>query len=80
MPLLCDNSAAIALSEQKTNVNNSKMVALKLAFVREAVAQRLVSTHFVPTNEQAADLLTKAIASPTLFHKLRAYLVGHTGE
>ena len=59
----CDNTSAIKLSTTETNAMgkpSSRHLALRFCRVREA-AKRLF---FVPTKEQRADPLTKALMSP----------------
>ena len=68
-----DNQGAIAMTKnpvmhRRTNIRHH--------FVREAVARRDVTLVYVPTSEQAADLLTKALTRATV-QRLRPILLGH---
>ena len=46
----------------------SKHIELDYHFVRERVALGLLVTHYVPTNDQVADLFTKPMSKPALLH------------
>ena len=51
--------------------NRSKHIDLRAHFIREKVAAGVVDLKYVPTNEQLADILTKALG-PIQFALLRA--------
>ncbi|KAD4888558.1 hypothetical protein E3N88_20631 [Mikania micrantha] len=60
--ILCDNKSAINLSRNPVMHNRSKHIELKHHFIRELVIQEQVLLEFCGTNEQLADMLTKAIS------------------
>ncbi|MCI30805.1 hypothetical protein A2U01_0052016 [Trifolium medium] len=46
----------------------SKHIELDYHFVRERVALGLLATHYIPTNDQVADLFTKPVSKSALVH------------
>lgn len=72
--LLCDNQAAVQLSENNTSSKRLKHIATRLAYLREAVNGKLIQLHFIKTNAQLADIFTKPL-NATQFHKLRRLLM-----
>ncbi|KAD6453846.1 hypothetical protein E3N88_08552 [Mikania micrantha] len=59
--LLCDNMSAINLSKNPIMHSRSKHIELKHHFIRDLVKQGLIQLEFCGTNEQLADLMTKAV-------------------
>ena len=72
-----DNTAAITLSASKVYHKRSKHFGVEWCtwFTRDAVQDGLLHISYVPTEEQLADFLTKALYKP-LFEKFRALLMG----
>jgi hypothetical protein len=71
-----DNQGAIAMTENPVMHKRSKHIDIRYHFVREAVARRDIKLTYVPTSEQAADLLTKPLPKATI-QRLRPILLGH---
>ncbi|KAM1332377.1 hypothetical protein ACFX2F_008552 [Malus domestica] len=42
----------------------TKHIEVDIHFVRERVAKKLLQVHFVSSNEQFADILTKGLSTP----------------
>ena len=64
-PLFCDNNGARALAKSDAVYHSrTKHIDIKYHFVREAVKDRKISIIYVSTNENIADLFTKALARP----------------
>ncbi len=65
VPLFCDNNGARALAKNDAAYHSrTKHIDIKFHYVREAVQERKISMIYVPTNENIADILTKALARP----------------
>jgi hypothetical protein len=71
--LLCDNNAAINLSEDPLLHARVKHVDIKYHFLRERVQSGEIAIRYIPTKDNVADLFTKALPSP-LFIRLRTLL------
>jgi hypothetical protein len=72
--ILSDNKSAIALAHNDGSHGSSKHIDIKHHFIREKVAAKLVSLHWISTHEQVADIFTKVL--PTrIFTKFRDQLV-----
>jgi hypothetical protein len=69
-----DNQSAIAVSEHGVKGERTKHVDVKYHFVTESVERGQVKLRWVPTTQQQADILTKALAAP-VFELLRQKLM-----
>ena len=69
-----DNQSAIAVSKNGIRSDRTKHVDIKYHFVTESVEQGEVLLKWVPTNEQQADIFTKALAAP-VFLQFRRQLM-----
>lgn len=56
-----DNQGCIALSENAMGQRRTKHIDIRFHFIRERVENEEVKLCYVPTEEQLADLLTKAL-------------------
>lgn len=63
-PILCDNNAAINLSEDPTLHARVKHVDIKYHFLRERVQSKEICVRYINTKYNVADLFTKALATP----------------
>ena len=66
----CDSSSAICLTKHQTFHERSKHVDVRLHFIRDEVSKGTVRVTKVGTEENASDMLTKAIPSSKLKHCL----------
>ena len=73
--LQCDNQSAIALAADDLFHSRTKHIDIRHHFLREHVRVSTVALRWVPTADQEADILTKAIGR-LLFNKLRAKVLG----
>lgn len=71
--LFIDNRSAVDLARNPVFHGRSKHIDLRYHFIRECVEQGLVVIKHVRTNEQRADILTKALATAK-FEKMRDLL------
>ena len=57
-----DNQGTIALARNPVNQQRSKHIDVRYHFLREAVANGVVEPHYVPSNNNVADVLTKPVS------------------
>lgn len=72
--LFCDNNSVVFLTQNPVAHKRAKHIDIDYHFVRELVSSGKLSTRFIPSNLQIADIFTKSLARPlfTLFRsKLR---------
>ena len=62
--LLIDNQSAISVAKNPEHHGRMKHLDLSFYWLRDAVHSQLITPRFVPTTEQVADLLTKALSKP----------------
>ena len=75
---LCDNNGALALSNDPCAHKRSKHIDIKYRAIQDRVAQSLLVTKYVPTDDNIADLLTKPVSRVRL-DQLRSRLLGVWG-
>jgi len=61
IPILCDNSSAIAIANNPVLHSRSKHIDIRYHFIRDHVSKGDVELHFIPTEYQLADLFTKPL-------------------
>lgn len=66
-PLLCDNKAAISISENPVQHDRTKHVEVDRHFIKEKLEGGVISLPYVRSEDQLADILTKAVAR-RIFH------------
>ena len=59
--LLVDNKSAISLSKNPVFHDRSKHIELRYHFIRECVEEGRIDIDYICTNDQLADVLTKAL-------------------
>jgi hypothetical protein len=62
LPILCDNQAAIAIAKNTVFHDRTKHFRVHLHWIREKLAEREISTHYISTNSNLADFLTKSLS------------------
>jgi hypothetical protein len=72
-PILCDNNAAINLSEDPSLHQRVKHIDIKFHFLRERVHSGDLKLSYINTHDNIADIFTKALDT-TKFEKLRRFL------
>jgi transposase InsO family protein len=63
-----DNQSTIAISKNGVKSERTKHVDVKYHFITETIEGGEVQLKWVPTNEQQADIFTKALAQPVFEH------------
>ncbi|CAL2254987.1 unnamed protein product [Prunus armeniaca] len=71
--ILCDNKSAIAMAKNPVFHSKTKHIAIKHHFLREVSANKEVELKYCKTEEQIADIFTKALPRPK-FELLRSML------
>ena len=61
VPMLEDNQSAIKMAMRQGSTSKTKHIAVRHHLVKQCVADGTVSIHYVPTEFQAADCLTKSL-------------------
>ena len=63
MQLFCDNKATIDISHNPMQHDRTKHIEVDRHFIKEKLDSRIISLPFVRSQEQVADILTKAVGS-----------------
>jgi hypothetical protein len=75
--ILSDNQGALAIAENPTNYQRAKHIDLRYHFIRHALENGQIRLDYIPTAQQTADVLTKALGPQKHLHAL--HLMGfHT--
>ena len=61
MKLICDNQAALNISSNLVFHERTKHIKVNCHFIRERIASRCMTTTFVNSNDQLADIFTKSL-------------------
>ena len=69
-----DNSGAIAMANNPVHYAKTKHIHIRHHFIRECVDSGRIIVTYIPTAEMTADILTKALPSPS-FSKFRSQLL-----
>jgi len=59
VPLHCDNIATLHAIGNRSFSSRTKHIALRYFYIRELVTEGKISTHYIPTNDNPADIGTK---------------------
>ena len=62
LKLFCDNSAVVSFFRNTRSISHSKHIDVKFIFVKEKVAESLISVEHTLTTSMLADTLTKGLA------------------
>lgn len=67
VPIYCDSKSAIAISHNPIQHSMTKHIDLRYHFIKDQILQGNIELYFIPTEEQVADVFTKALDT-TKFH------------
>ena len=59
VPLYCDNTATLHALGNRSFSSRTKHIALRFFFIRELVTEGNISIHYIPTDDNPADIGTK---------------------
>ncbi|GJR93936.1 retrovirus-related pol polyprotein from transposon TNT 1-94 [Tanacetum coccineum] len=71
VPIFCDNTSAIAISNNPILHSRTKHINIRYHFIRDHILKGDIELHSIPTEYQSADILTKPLDEPT-FTRLKA--------
>ena len=71
--IYCDSKSAIAMAKNPVFHSRTKHISIKYHFIREAETNREIKLKHCKTEEQPADIFTKALPREK-FEKLRDYI------
>ena len=69
-----DNGGAINLASNPLSSARTKHIDVRFHFVRELLSSGIIAVKYVPTSEQRADILTKALVGP-IFREHRDFMM-----
>ncbi|CAL8132939.1 unnamed protein product [Prunus armeniaca] len=72
-PILCDNTSAIAMARNPVHHQKIRHISRKFHFIREAIQAKEIELIYCKTEDQIADILTKALPKDR-FVRLRSLL------
>ena len=73
LTLYCDNMSAINISKNPTQQSRTKHINIRHHFIRDLVEDKIVTLEHVATDNQLADIFTKALDA-NKFETLRGKL------
>ncbi|GKC19159.1 retrovirus-related pol polyprotein from transposon TNT 1-94 [Tanacetum coccineum] len=65
VPIFCDNTSAIAISNNPVLHSRTKHFEIRYHFIRDHILKGDIELHFIPTQYQLADIFTKPLDEPT---------------
>ena len=76
--VLVDNDGAISLAKNSLSSAKTKHIDVRFHFIRELTRSKTISVEYVPTMEQRADILTKALTG-AIFKQYKDFLMNLHG-
>ena len=70
VPIYCDSKSAIAISHNPVNHSMTKHIDIRYHFLKDNIQNGRIELHFVPTEEETADVFTKALEETKFLHFL----------
>ncbi|GJR99928.1 hypothetical protein Tco_0316437 [Tanacetum coccineum] len=65
VPIFCDNTSAIAISNNPVLHSRIKHIDIIYHFIRDHILKGDIELHFIPTQYQLVDIFTKPLDEPT---------------
>ena len=72
MPIRCDNTSAINLTKNLILHSRTKHIEVRHHFIREQVANRVVSLEYINTKNQLVDIFTKLLSEDRFYELSRS--------
>ncbi|GKB00194.1 hypothetical protein Tco_0828187 [Tanacetum coccineum] len=66
VPIFCDNTSAIAISNNLVLHSRTKHIDIRYHFIRDHILKGDIELHFIPTQYQLADIFTKPLDEPMI--------------
>ena len=66
MKLICNNQVALHISSNSVFHERTKHIRVDCHFIREKIASRCMTTSFVNSNDQLADMFIKSLKGPRI--------------
>nr|GEZ32696.1 hypothetical protein [Tanacetum cinerariifolium] len=79
VPIFCDNTSAIAISNNPVLHSRTKRIDIRYHFIRDHILKGDIELHFIPTRYQLVDIFTKPLDDLT-FKRLIVELGGFRGD
>ncbi|GJW42092.1 retrovirus-related pol polyprotein from transposon TNT 1-94 [Tanacetum coccineum] len=65
VPIFCDNTSAIGISNNPVLHSRTRQIDIIYHFIRDHILKGDIELHFIPTQDQLADIFTKPLDEPT---------------
>ena len=75
----CDNASAITLCETLKSTHRTKHINMIINFIRDKINDHFIELHFVPSEYNVADILTKPLAKDSFTRHRDILMNGHKG-
>ena len=80
IPIYCDNQSAIAMIGNPVQHSLTKHSSIRYHFIREHIMEGTIELHFVPTDQQLADIFTKPLVEAVFIKLVNELAHGISGE
>ncbi|KAK6150590.1 hypothetical protein DH2020_015522 [Rehmannia glutinosa] len=61
IPIMCDNTSAIAITQNPVLHSGTKHIDVRYHFIRDHVENKDITLEYIPTDKQLADIITKLL-------------------